>query len=645
MELLDKAFSDAGKQSKEYGNAVEFLRKKHNQLSESAVAAAAAEAKAQNQLKANNEAAKKLEDGIARLAREEKSRDEALRRQTATIRAATQETERASVSNSKLTSTVASLAATYISFQGAKAGIKIASDVEQASIAFEIMTGSAKDGMAMLDNLRQFAASTPITLSGAQNAARTLLSFGVAAKDVMPTLKNLGDISGGNAERFQSLSLAFAQMSATGRLMGQDLLQMVNAGFNPLQEISRMTGRSMIDLKKQMESGGISAEMVAAAFSNATGPMGRFHGMMDRMGKTAAGAYAQLMSSVEELITQMGRHLLPVLASGAKSLESLVRTTMSFLSSLNRSQVELIAMVGSFTAAVIVIPKVISAITMVIASIRAVTTAMITMQAFTGPKGWATIAAGAVVAAGAVHLVGKAFDEMNEKAAETGKGDPSAAAARHAKAAAAVPKISPLEQDFLKLEHSLNEQVKLINLGAEAYERQQLYAKGMSIAQVRRITELRNEIKLAEERNKKEEELAKKQKDAADERRETIKRIKKESEDAFTKDIQHAIAAANKHFELEAQKAKQMRADVAKGPGAGMEVGSADAVKFMADQVNNRIAASMPTEKEPTEKQLLEEARKQLIETQKQTQIQQHQETKLKELIAATRETRTKVIR
>ena len=81
----------------------------------------------------------------------------------------------------------------------------------------------------------------------------------------MPTLKQIGDISMGNAERFNSLALAFAQMSATGRLMGQELLQMVNAGFNPLKTMSETTGKSMETLKDEMSKGAISADMVAKA--------------------------------------------------------------------------------------------------------------------------------------------------------------------------------------------------------------------------------------------------------------------------------------------------------------------------------------------------------------------------------------------
>ena len=67
----------------------------------------------------------------------------------------------------------------------------------------------------------------------------------------------LGDVSQGNKERFDSLTLAFAQVGSAGKLSGQDLLQFVNAGFNPLNEISKMTGESMAELKERMSAGGV----------------------------------------------------------------------------------------------------------------------------------------------------------------------------------------------------------------------------------------------------------------------------------------------------------------------------------------------------------------------------------------------------
>lgn len=83
-------------------------------------------------------------------------------------------------------------------------------------------------------------------------------------------MKMLGDISLGNGERLQSLSLAFAQVTATGRLMGQDLLQMINAGFNPLEAIAKRTGETMTDVKERMSDGRVSVEEVEQAMKDAT---------------------------------------------------------------------------------------------------------------------------------------------------------------------------------------------------------------------------------------------------------------------------------------------------------------------------------------------------------------------------------------
>lgn len=114
------------------------------------------------------------------------------------------------------------------------------------------------------------AVLTPFTSGDLAKATSTMLSFGVAEEKVLPMMKQLGDISMGNADRFQHLALAFAQVSAAGRLTGQDLLQMVNAGFNPLQEIAKKTGKSLGDLKDEMAEGAISTKMVEEAMRAAT---------------------------------------------------------------------------------------------------------------------------------------------------------------------------------------------------------------------------------------------------------------------------------------------------------------------------------------------------------------------------------------
>lgn len=135
-------------------------------------------------------------------------------------------------------------------------GVKYNSQMEQYITSFGTMLGSAEEATKLVNNLKEMGAKTPFETSDLAKASQTLLAFGTSAEDLLPTLQMLGDVSQGNKERFDSLTLAFAQVGSAGKLSGQDLLQFVNAGFNPLNEISKMTGESMAELKERMSAGG-----------------------------------------------------------------------------------------------------------------------------------------------------------------------------------------------------------------------------------------------------------------------------------------------------------------------------------------------------------------------------------------------------
>ena len=148
--------------------------------------------------------------------------------------------------------------------------VNVRKEIESLEVSFRTLLGSEEKANSLLGELREFAVKTPLQLNDLAKSAQTLLSFNVEAEKVMPTLKAIGDISMGDSQKLQSLTLAFAQMRSTGKLMGQDLLQMINAGFNPLTVMAEKTGKSVATLKDEMSKGAISADMVADAFMSAT---------------------------------------------------------------------------------------------------------------------------------------------------------------------------------------------------------------------------------------------------------------------------------------------------------------------------------------------------------------------------------------
>lgn len=177
--------------------------------------------------------------------------------------------------------------------------IKTAADLQSLSTSFETLTGSAEKGRKVFMDLKKMGATTPFEITDLAKATQTMLAFGINVDKTQGYLKMLGDVSMGNRDKLSGLALAFSQVQSTGRLMGQDLLQMINQGFNPLTIIAQKTGKSMSVLKKEMEDGKISAEMVADAFKTATSEGGLFYQGMDRGAKTLGGTFSTLMDNIK----------------------------------------------------------------------------------------------------------------------------------------------------------------------------------------------------------------------------------------------------------------------------------------------------------------------------------------------------------
>ena len=173
-------------------------------------------------------------------------------------------------------------------------------------------TAAAK-GKEFADALRNSTAAALYGTSTVNEAAKGMLSFGISGKETQTVLAQIGDIAAGDAQKFGSLSLAFAQISSAGKLGGQDLMQLINAGFNPLQEISKKTGKSIGELKDDMAKGAISADMVKEAFASATSEGGQFHGMLeDIKNNTLQGKLATLQGSFDDLKAKFFELLLPI---------------------------------------------------------------------------------------------------------------------------------------------------------------------------------------------------------------------------------------------------------------------------------------------------------------------------------------------
>lgn len=226
--------------------------------------------------------------------------------------------------------------------------VKVRGEIESLEKTFEILAG--KDlGKKLFSEIKDFAVKTPMAMGDLAKGAQTMLAFNMEAQNVMPILRAIGDISMGNAQKFNSLVLAFSQMQSTGKLMGQDLLQMINAGFNPLAVISEKTGKSIGDLKEEMSAGTISADMITRAFMDATSEGGKFYGMLESQSKSIEGSISNLEGAIEEMFNSIGEKHQGIITETILSATELVNN----YEKVGKTIGELVATYGLYKAAVI----------------------------------------------------------------------------------------------------------------------------------------------------------------------------------------------------------------------------------------------------------------------------------------------------
>ena len=228
--------------------------------------------------------------------------------------------------------------------------IRVRGEFQSMQTAIETMVGKDMAGQ-LIPQIKELAKISPLTMSDMVGAEKMMLGFNIQAEDTIKYLKAISDISMGESSKFNSLTLAFSQMSAAGKLMGQDLNQMINAGFNPLQIISEKTGKSIATLKDEMSKGAISAEMVQQAFIDATSAGGKFYNMSENASKTINGQLSMMQDALDNAFNEMGQRSEGVIMKGIQMTTSLIQN----YETVGKILAGLVATYGTYRTAVMLV--------------------------------------------------------------------------------------------------------------------------------------------------------------------------------------------------------------------------------------------------------------------------------------------------
>ena len=200
-------------------------------------------------------------------------------------------------------------------------GVKTAAAMEQSEISFTTMLGSAQKAETFLGKLADFAAKTPFDMPGLQTAASSLISAGINADKVIPIMTTLGNVTSGmgtGAEGVKRATVALQQMQAAGKITGEDLNQLRDAGIPVYDLLAAATGKSkdaVVELANKGKLGRKELDQLMSALESGKG-MERFAGLMEAQSQSLEGMMSTLQDELGMGLAKAVQPLMPLLKDG-----------------------------------------------------------------------------------------------------------------------------------------------------------------------------------------------------------------------------------------------------------------------------------------------------------------------------------------
>lgn len=195
----------------------------------------------------------------------------------------------------------------------AGAAISAGSAFEQSNIALTTFTGSAKIARGLITDLQQFANVTPFNTSEVIQSGRALAAYGVEVKNILPSLRMIGDVAAGTGQPITEMVTLFGQMRSQQYIYAQDLMQLSTRGIPIYAELGKVLGKTPPQIKKLASEGKVQFPQLVAAFRNMTYEGGRFYNLMDAQSRSTAGRWSNLVGMAELLGIKIFTALQPTL--------------------------------------------------------------------------------------------------------------------------------------------------------------------------------------------------------------------------------------------------------------------------------------------------------------------------------------------
>jgi len=187
--------------------------------------------------------------------------------------------------------------------------------LENYQTSFEVMLGSQEEALGMMEKLKSTAASTPFELPDLADTTQLLLNYGFTADEATGKMLMLGDIAQGSAEKMNRIATAYGQMSSAGKVHLEDIKQMIENGYNPMNDIIAITGETQDEFYERLSRGEIAVDEVTAAMERATSEGGKYYQSMEKQSQTFEGKLSTLKDTINNALGEAFKGVSEIMVS------------------------------------------------------------------------------------------------------------------------------------------------------------------------------------------------------------------------------------------------------------------------------------------------------------------------------------------
>ena len=194
------------------------------------------------------------------------------------------------------------------------ASVKMAGEMQANKRAFATLLGDSQQAEKFLGELARFAAETPFELPGLVTASKKLLAYGFAVQDIIPMMAAIGDAAamlGMGQEGIDRMTLAIGQMQAKGKVSGEEMRQLAEAGVPAWKFLADAIGKDIPTAMKLAEAGAINSTTGINALL--TGMQSRFKGGMEGLSQEIPGLFSTIKDNVAAVMREIGDKIIEAL--------------------------------------------------------------------------------------------------------------------------------------------------------------------------------------------------------------------------------------------------------------------------------------------------------------------------------------------